>query len=170
MDDFAGLRPKRRSTMDIPLAPILDMLVAVIFFLLLSTTFVAYTKQNLPPAKVSTLPESSTETPLAPRVLVQRSGEQIQLILSWQGLKPGEKRAMVRAQNPETFSADLYKAATDLVTPFSQTYVTELSVRLGLSESASFQDMITIMDAIVKSFPEIVLISYDEARPQVANL
>ncbi len=170
MDDLNFLRPKRRQLLDIPLAPILDMLVAVIFFLLLSTTFVAYTKQNLPPAKISTATGASAETPLAPKLLVFRNVDQVMLVLSWQGSSPGETRASLRTEGKETFSAELFRAATELVAPFAEKNVAELSVRLGLSDSASFQDMITVMDAIVKSFPEIVLISYEETRGRIANL
>ncbi len=164
MDEMLDFRRKHRQSIDIPIAPVLDMMVAVIFFLLLSSTFEAYTKQTLPPSKVTTVEDAAPSPPSPlPRLLVYRTGRQVQMILNWEGTRPGRIRQQVSSDDPTKYSKEIYQAATQLTKRFRELYPDENSLRLGFNKEAKYQDLITVMDGAGSVVPTIVLISYGEA-------
>ena len=70
IDEILQKRPKKRMK-DLNIVPILDMLTTVIFFLLMSTSFIEYTKLTLPPASTISSANSSAVPPVAPKMTVK---------------------------------------------------------------------------------------------------
>lgn len=152
-------RTKRREIREIPIAPILDMLVAVIFFLLLATSFDEYARQTLPP--VSSAPSQApvnTPPPLSPKLFVRDAGGARALELSWEGARPGRVQATAdeRVGGPGSLS----RQVASLVERFAQTYPSETSLRIGFSPSVPYQDVIAVMDGARGRIKDVVFISY----------
>ena len=57
------------------LVPILDALTSVIFFLLLSTTFIELTKITVPPSQTSVVTDPQTPPPATPKLYIKVDGE-----------------------------------------------------------------------------------------------
>lgn len=152
-------RTKRREIREIPIAPILDMLVAVIFFLLLATSFDEYARQTLPP--VSSAPseaQANVPPPLSPKLFVRDAGGARALVLSWEGARPGSLQAIAdeRTENPGA----LARQVASLVDRFAQTYPSEGTLRIGFSPSVAYQDVIAVMDGARGHIKDVVFISY----------
>lgn len=154
----------RRHLPEPDLVPILDGLTSVIFFLLLSATFIEYTKLTLPPSQTSVGASTSNEDPLAPKILVKNLGDKVRLQMTWGGSKPSSKSKTVDRPDREKKSSEMETAAREMVEDFIKVYPAEKSIQLGLSKDASYQDMITVMDGVRKTFENVVLVGPDEAN------
>ncbi len=163
LDDFFQ-KNHRREIRDIQIAPILDMLVAVIFFLLLSTSFMEFTKQTIPPSGVTTITDPVAPPPLNPKFYATQSGEQVRLILRWAGTDAGQLEKTITANNSVPVDADLIKASADLVSELKKKYPNEKSLSLSFGADVAYQKVVTIMDGVRDAFPDLILGSYDEAR------
>jgi len=62
---------KKKHVQDLNIVPILDMLTTVIFFLLMSTTFMEYTKLTLPPAASVVATGKNATQPMNPKLLLR---------------------------------------------------------------------------------------------------
>lgn len=154
----------RRHLPEPDLVPILDGLTSVIFFLLLSATFIEYTKLTLPPSQTSVGASTSNEDPLAPKILVRNLGDKVRLQLSWGGAKPSSKSKTVERPDREKKSTEFEVAIKEMSEDFIKVYPSEKAIQVGLSKDASYQDMITVMDGVRKSFENVVLIGPEEAN------
>jgi hypothetical protein len=171
MDDFFE-KPRRRLVRELNIVPIIDMLTTVIFFLLLSTTFMEYTKLTVPPSKVSTITDPVAPPPLAPKLAFVRQGSGYRLVLSWAGATGGEiskdfqPDAGTDLASPKTAQAllEFTKAA---VGEFATKFPGEKSLQLGLGRDVAYQGLIAVMDGAREKMPDVVLISYDEAEARV---
>jgi len=148
---------------EIPLAPILDLLVIVIFFLVLSVSFVEYTKQTLPPASVTSLSDPNALPPLSPRLALVVDGKMLKLWIVWFGEKPGSLNEKLSIEDASASKAVLEKVST-LAKQFHDLYPGEKSIQLGLSGQLPYQIMVAAMDGVQPYIPDVVLISSLDAE------
>lgn len=164
IDDLFQRRPKRHVK-DLNIVPILDMLTTVIFFLLMSTTFIEFTKLTVPPAKTSVITEADSKPPVAPKLLLTRQGTGLKLLLTWGGEKAGEASERVGADALAEVRRDgLIKASRKLADSFARRFPAEKTLQVGLGAQVPYQDLISVMDGVREPFPDIALISYAEAE------
>ena len=157
-------RFQRHKIREMPIAPILDMMVAVIFFLLLSTTFIEYTKQTLRPADVHTTATAPEVLPLSPRLLVTRTKYWLSLNLTWLGTEPGHIIKNIANTDPLEFSQDLVDASRSVAAQFREKFPDEMQIHLSFGPDILYQEMISVMDGTQTQLPDIVLLSYNEAN------
>jgi biopolymer transport protein ExbD len=148
---------KKKHVQDLNIVPILDMLTTVIFFLLMSTTFMEYTKLTLPPAATVTASGENATQPLTPRLILKGMGnDEFVSILAWGGAKPD------RIQSRANLST-LLKVVRDQAQMFSKQYPSEKTLQVSLEHNLPYQSLIWTMDGAREVFPDIVLVSYHEA-------
>jgi biopolymer transport protein ExbD len=157
-------KPHRRHVTELNIVPILDMLVTVIFFLLLSTSFIEFTKLTVPPSRVSTITEPLAPPPIAPKMLLVKRGESLRMILTWTGKAPGEVNEIYKAEAPEKHNSGLQELSKRVLTDFTTKFPTEKTLQLGLGSNVAYQDLVSVMDGARDLLPDIVLISYNEAE------
>lgn len=163
IEEFLQKKP-HRHVKEIPLAPVLDLLVVVIFFLVLSTSFIDLTKQTLPPSAVSTITDPVAPPPVSPKLLGVRKGAGYRLFLRWSGESPGQDEKIVAAAaDPAGVAKDLETAAFELMKSFKERYASQSSVQIGLGPDLTYQEMISIMDGARAHVGEIVMIAPAEA-------
>jgi biopolymer transport protein ExbD len=155
IDEILQRRPKKKFH-ELNIVPILDMLTTVIFFLLMSTTFIEYTKLTLPPAKTVTQTSVSAALPLVPRLLVNQTGNGYSLRLVWKGPKPGETTTESTEKN---IVPDLKK----LLQQFAVQFPTEKTLQVSMQKDVKYQVLISVMDGARDLLPDVVLLSYREA-------
>lgn len=162
--DFLFEKPSRRPIRDLNLVPVIDMFTTVIFFLLLSTSFFAFTKVTVPPSKVSVNTDPLSPPPLSTKFLVNESPsepQRIQLQLTWAGKEPG---ALTGSCSRE----EALKKTHDLAKDFIAKYPLERTIQLGLSSKVPYQVLISAMDGLRDFLPDIVLISPTEVEARRA--
>jgi biopolymer transport protein ExbD len=154
---------ERRHAPEPDLVPILDGLTAVIFFMLLSISFIGITKLTVPPSSASV--STSTEVPISGRVIAQLEGDMISVKLEWIGQKPGSvtqkaKRALSDAKN-----SDLVDAVEKLAIQFKAKFPEEKTIQIALASKLNYQELISVMDGLRKNelYEDLVLSSYTEA-------
>jgi len=158
------IRKKNRVPATLNLVPVMDMLTAIIFFLLVSTTFIEFAKLPVPPSGVKTITDPVVPPPLAPKLYVDYiSPKNIGLLLVWSGVSPGEfyKKAVVEeyseeAPYPEKLKSDI----DDLLSKFIKNHPLEKTLQLGFGENIPYRSMIAVMDGVLPLLPDIVLLSY----------
>lgn len=164
MDDFFPGKRNRRIQLDLNVVPILDMLVCIIFFLLLSTSFVGYTKLTLPPSGVSTITEPLAPPPLNPKLLIAGGEKELKVVLTWEGASPGHRIKKLNYENiyqeQEKVTADLKLILEEFVADHAQ----QKTLQLGMASSVPYQVLINAMDSARELLPDQVLISYQEAQ------
>lgn len=169
MIDFGLDFQRRKPIEDLNVVPVLDMFIAIIFFLLLTTTFVGFTKLQVPPASVTTQTDPNIDPPLAPKFLLAQREKKLLLSVSWEGLNPGSLREEVNsaelAQNPRL----LFQGAEKILNQFNQRFPNEKTIQMGMNRKAPFQFLIDLMDAAREIVPDIVLISFDEAEALIQS-
>lgn len=151
---------KRRPVTVLNLVPILDMLTTIIFFLLISVSFMEYNKVTVPPSRNVTISNTVTPPPLQARMLwLQTSAEQ-QLVFTWFGAKPGKK---IEKFPLDTDPKIVAQSALAMTQTFKAENLDEKTILIGLDSSQSYEKMIMLMDAVKASLPDISLISYAQA-------
>jgi len=149
---------KKKHVQDLNIVPILDMLTTVIFFLLMSTTFLEYTKLTLPPAATVTATGENSSQPLNPKLSLKSSGPGAFVsILSWGGANPE------RISNPAK-EGDLLEVVKQQAQRFSSKFPSEKTLQISLERNLPYQTLISTMDGAREVFPDIVLMSYEEAE------
>jgi biopolymer transport protein ExbD len=149
---------KKKHVKDLNIVPILDMLTTVIFFLLMSTSFMEYTKLTLPPASTVSAPVESTTPPVAPKLLIKLAANgQYQAKLIWGGRRPGSEVIVANSE-------EMVKKITEVLQNFKNKYNNEKTLQLSLARSVPYQELIHAMDAARESLPDVVLSSYQEAE------
>ncbi|MFZ9594974.1 MAG: ExbD/TolR family protein [Bdellovibrionia bacterium] len=158
MMDEILLGRRRKHTPDLNIVPILDMLTTVIFFLLISTSFVEYTKLTLPPS--STVVEQQTEAeknpPLSPKLLIRRQSQGFYSSeLTWMGAHPSRLQV-------EMSESELREKVGKQLQDFAQHFPEEKTLQIGLDPGIPYQVLIQVMDATGPYLPNSVLISYPQ--------
>lgn len=147
------------------LVPILDALTSLIFFLLLSTTFIELTKLTLPPSKTEIVTSSPSAPPVAGKIYMKiEDSQRVSVIVKWSGSNPDQIKRTILRGDLDKPSLELGTVASQLTSRFKEMFPNEHSVQLALSEGATYQEMITIMDGIRDSINDIVLTSHSEIQ------
>ncbi len=154
----------RKETPEPDLVPIVDCLVSVIFFLLFSTTFIELTKIVVPPAAVSNATMADSKVPVSPKFFLSVNGNTIDLQLSWGGSNPGKLKGNVIRVEAHGVSAALESKVKEMADEFQKSNANENTMQIALSKDASYQEMINMMDGLMKSKKtfDIVLMSPNE--------
>ena len=151
---------KKKHVQDLNIVPILDMLTTVIFFLLMSTTFMEYTKLTLPPAASVVATGKNATQPLNPRLILKGQGNgRFLSTLIWGGSNPGQ------SQNSAD-SSTLLDVVRKQVESFSSKNPDEKTLQVSLERALPYQSLISVMDGARDKLPDIVLVSYHEADQQ----
>ena len=181
----------RRHVRELNIVPILDMMTTVIFFLLLSTSFLEFTKITVPPSSVSTITDPILPPPLAPKVhLMAQRNSGIRMQLNWGGAAPGSMSkvfsmpADAKAKTPAEFadvqSPEVRKLLDELVRDFHKKFPIERNFQLGMSGPIAYQNLIAAMDGIqsgiqedptqvTKDLVNIILVSYRDVDAETAG-
>ena len=162
LDEYFSL-PKRRHVRELNIVPILDMLTTIIFFLLLSTSFLEYNKVTLPPSGVATITDPVAPPPLRSRLTLLKEGAEYRMIWSWAGAEAGMKTQKISPEGaPEVAHA--------LAALFKAQHPEERTLQIGMGRELPYQDLIALMDAVRPYFPDVVLYSYQEAEAETKLL
>jgi biopolymer transport protein ExbD len=165
MNDLWFKPPARKRIKEIPLAPVLDLLTVVIFFLLLSASFLELTKHTLPPSSVSALANANAPVPLNLKVFLTRRGAGYNFDLRWTGDKPGrEERALPRSQDVIRRAQDIRQVSSSLAQTLKTRFPGEASVQIGLGPNINYQEVIAVMDGVREHFEDLILVSPQEAQ------
>jgi biopolymer transport protein ExbD len=165
LDLFGSPRSKHKDLPDLNVVPILDMLISVVFFLLLTTTFLQFTKQSVPPSSISKITDPVAPPPVSPKIIgVMKNGD-LRMLLTWTGEHPGhaEKTVTVEPNKGDETQNAVVHAITDLITDFNTKYPKEKTIQIGLGEDVPYQHLVSIMDGSKEKLPDMVLFSYLEA-------
>jgi biopolymer transport protein ExbD len=157
----------RRHIKELNIVPILDMMTTVIFFLLLSTSFIEFTKITVPPSATSTITDPIAPPPVTPRIILMKKDQGYRIQLSWTGRSPGalfrtlentsvkEKYDNNVKENPnnvmsieEVESQEIMKLTSEIVKEFATTFGSEKTFQLGLSGKVAYQNMVGAMDGV----------------------
>ncbi len=148
---------KKKHVQDLNIVPILDMLTTVIFFLLMSTTFMEYTKLTLPPAASVVATGKNATQPMNPKLLLRGRGNgKFLATLSWGGQNPGQSQDAADGRT-------LLDVVRKQVGIFSKRYPEEKTLQVSLERTLPYQSLISVMDGAREHLPDIVLVSYHEA-------
>jgi biopolymer transport protein ExbD len=155
IDDILQKRPKKHVK-DLNIVPILDMLTTVIFFLLMSTSFIEYTKLTLPPASTSSAPIENKDPPVAPRIMVTQKDEATYVIrLSWNGKNPGQSAG-------EADESKIAEKTAEILTRFAKNYPAEKTLQVSMGKLVKYQALVSVMDGARDHLPDVVLTGYSE--------
>ncbi len=163
MFDFESTT-ERRHAPEPDLVPILDGLTAVIFFMLLSLSFIGITKLTIPPSSTS-IAAVSNEVPISGRVIAQLQGDQISVKMEWIGNKPGAFSETAPRLGPEKKNLSLIDAVEKLAIRFKEKFPAEKTIQIALASQLNYQELISVMDGLRKNklYEDLVLSSYTEA-------
>lgn len=163
MDDLFQ-RDKPRSGIDLNIVPIMDMLICVIFFLLLSTTFLGFTNLQVPPSQVTTITDPVRPEPVAPKIMAFIRDNRLQIRMEWNGLRPGERTISIEPQQLMGRALKVQTQTRAMVEEFKKVYPNENTVQVSLSAEIPYQILISLMDGVRERLPDIVLFSYQEVE------
>lgn len=156
IDEIFQKRPKKHVR-DLNIVPIIDMLVTVIFFLLMSTSFIEYTKLTLPPSVTVTAPVESKKLPLLPKLVVRSGANGYEVHLSWQGSEPGH-------DSVDCNQSDIIPRVEAMLKKFKERHADERTLQISMERSVKYQTLISVMDASKDLIPDVVLLSYNEVN------
>lgn len=162
-------REKSRPIIDLNVVPIMDMLVCVIFFLLLSTTFMGYTNLQVPPSRVSTVKDEIATEPLSPKIMGFIRDNRLQLRLEWRGKNPGAKTSRVEPKDLEGRAKAVETTMAELLKEFKSNYPNEATLQLSLAREVPYQILISMMDGARPYLPDVVLYSYSEVEARTTE-
>jgi len=161
-NDLLSVKRARRPAPQMSLVAIIDMMTTIIFFLVLTTSFTAYTKHTLPPSGISTKVDASGPPPLQPMLLIAQKGENLVLEMSWKGANPGSQRDTVKILGQDQASRKiLQERVVALVTSFTKKHPKEKTIQMGMTSETLYQSLINVMDGVQPLMPDIVLIDYN---------
>lgn len=168
MDDLFQ-REKPRAGIELNVVPIMDMLICVIFFLLLSTTFMGFTNLQVPPSVVTTQSEATKPEPVAPKMMAYIRDNSLQIRLEWKGAKPGAETAMVEPKNLVGRAMSVQDETRKIVQKFKKVYPSENTLQMSLSAEIPYQILISMMDGARELLPDVVLYSYTEVDARTSE-
>jgi biopolymer transport protein ExbD len=166
MHDFLK-KPHRRHVKEIPLAPILDLLTVVIFFLILSTSFIELRQNILPPSStITTEATPSTEVkslPLNPKLIIGKTNKDLLILLSWGGERPGKEYKTFPLEG-DHYNLKLKNNIQEIVKNFKQKFPLEKSLQLGWSANLNYQTVLNVVDGAIVEIKDLVFISPEETE------
>jgi hypothetical protein len=154
------------------------MMTTVVFFLLLSTSFIEFTKITIPPSKVSTITAPERPPPAQPKLYVMKVKEGIRLQMNWSGEKPGASFRLHKidpaappppvdpAKGPQTptdiAGPEIQKLAKELADEYHTKFPNEKTLQIGMASTAPYQFLVSTMDGVREAIPDMVIISHAE--------
>jgi biopolymer transport protein ExbD len=165
MHDFLS-KPKRHHVKEIPLAPILDLLTVVIFFLILSASFIELRQETLPPSsQVTATPQPNTPpiVPLNPKLMMTNKDGEIILLLKWFGTTPGQTIKKLRP-GVDRYDIELKNAANELAKELKKMYPLESQIQLGWQSDIKYQTVLTVVDGVMPEIKDLVFLAPDETE------
>ncbi len=156
---------QRRHAPEPDLVPILDGLTAVIFFMLLSLSFIGITKLTIPPSTTTTA-SLSQDIPVSGRVIAKLEGESINVKLEWMGSQPGALSEIASRMKPDKKNMNLIEAVEKLALRFKEKFPQEKTIQIAMAGQLNYQELISVMDGLRKNklYEDLVLSSYTEAE------
>ena len=156
----------RRHVPEPELVPILDALTCIIFFLMYTTTFMELTSVILPPSSTSLVSKAdpSKGIPIIPKLFIDIVDRTIVVKMKWSGKNPGSTTKKMDRTQPERYSKELQGVVETMVADFAAKFPDEKSLQVGVSERGTYQELISVMDGITKSVPDVVLLSPDDVK------
>jgi biopolymer transport protein ExbD len=153
----------RRHPPEPDLVPILDGMTAVIFFMLLSISFVGITKITMPPSTTA-VSSPQKEIPVSGRLIAKLKGNEIQLKLEWIGQKPGAAVSKSPRSTNSEKNTSLIEAVEKLAIQFKEKFPQEKTIQIAMDGSLDYQELISVMDGFRKEdrYQDLVLSSYTE--------
>jgi len=154
----------KREIPEPDLVPIMDALTAIIFFLLLSATFLELTKVTIPPSSTSTISSPVAPPPVAAHIYVKPDGENLLISLQWAGSNPGTIKGRVARLGTESAKPllELEAEVKRIVSEFVKKYPAEKTLQVTLGADANYQEMISVMDGARHHLEDLVLSSYSD--------
>jgi biopolymer transport protein ExbD len=143
---------KKKHPPNLSITAILDVMVTIIFFLLVGTSFETYTKLTVPPSKVSAVSEAEADPPANPRVSVRAHGSEFTILLAAGGRKGVELTRNAGLKN-------LREVVGKLVGEYFKNNPKETTYQLTIESSLSYQVLISTMDGIRLWAQDIVLVA-----------
>ena len=157
--------PRRRHVQELNLVPIIDMLTTIIFFLLLSMSFIQYSKLSVPDSSISVVSGKDKLPELQPKLLlVTKDANTDLLVLKWSGEKGGELSAEVKGGELE-----LEGKVREFLTQFKDKNPNEKVLQVALSSSVPYAKLIQVMDSSREFMPDVVLLSAKDAERLTAS-
>ncbi len=155
----------------IDLVPIIDAMTCVIFFLLLSSTFVEFTKITMPQA-VSAVAQTSVnkDPPIAPKLIGVIKGNDLHMVLSWAGKHPDHIIKKVARDPQNKRSLVLQSTTQQVVAEFKKKFPDEKAILLGFSPQVTYQEVISAMDGARQELQDLVMVSWTEAQAAEGQL
>jgi hypothetical protein len=147
---------------EVPIVPIIDMLVAIIFFLLLSTTFFNLTFQSVPPSKNITITDPQVPPPPSPKLFIDDENNVLHLTLAWSGPQAGQRDMRFPLSTAKDYSPQIASMAKTMVEEFLRVYPRESSIQVGLSPELPVQILLSTVEGINKTPLSVVLVSYKD--------
>jgi biopolymer transport protein ExbD len=161
----------RRHVKELNIVPILDMMTTVIFFLLLSTSFIEFTKITVPPSSTATITDPITPPPVTPRMILMKKDLGYRLQLTWTGRSPGvlfrtlenekieaaikQAEELKQATDPkgivvpeELVSKEIMRMASEMIKEFKVNFPSENTFQVGLGGKVAYQNLVGVMDGI----------------------
>lgn len=164
-------KPRRRSFLNLNLVPIMDMLVTVIFFLLLSITFIEFTKQTIPPSSVSTIEDPLRPPPVNPKLYMGRTAQGLKAVLEWTGVNPGVTSTFLEVPSETRGAHKVLREQIDqMIKKFKESYPEVNTLQLGLARDLDYQIMMAVMDGVRMNMGDVVLASYVDAEAAIEKL
>lgn len=147
------------------LVPILDALTSVIFFLLLSTTFIELTKITVPPSQTSVVTDPQVPPPATPKLYIKAEGlKTLQFKLKWAGRNPDQIKKTVERSPTNARSREVEAVALEIIKEFKAKFPEEKSIQMIFSDTATYQELISVMDGVRVEMQDIVLLSPEDMR------
>ncbi len=193
-------KPERREIPSINIVPILDMMTMIIFFIMITASFIDFTKVTVPPSRTEVITSPTKPPPASPKLYVFKTPQKVYLQLFWSGRNPAmlrESFVLPEKSNDElkdlmTYAELLLNTTMKVVEQFKSKFPEENTVQLGLASSMEYQSLITVMDGIqmvynppkkagILTAPEskpalvnrpanVILVSYNEVDAEVSKM
>lgn len=152
------------------LIPIVDMLTTIIFFLQMTVTFYSFSKHTLPPSSQTPASMSEVEkvAPFNLKLLGLKTSEgNYQMVLIWQGSSPSSKSFELQISDESTKlqldqSVSKFKELMKEIKLIAGS--NEKSVRISLEKELPLQVLVSVIDSVKETFPDVVLSSSQEAQ------
>lgn len=158
--------PRRRHVQELNLVPIIDMLTTIIFFLLLSMSFIQYSKLSVPDSSISVVSSKDKLPELQPKLLlVAKDANTDFLVLRWAGEAGGELSAEISGGELE-----LDAKVKEFLTQFKEKNPNEKVLQVALSSSVPYSKLIHLMDSSREFMPDVVLLSAKDAERLTASV
>ena len=153
-------RKNRHHIKEIPLAPILDLLTVVIFFLILSSSFDEFSKTLIPSQKEVTSNQSASALDtkkVNPELRITYNNNQYKIILKWKGANENQLTKDLILANDLNYKEELNNTTFLLAKQFREKFKNEDDIQLKFSGKIKYQDVLSVVDGAALVFKNVSL-------------